>query len=127
MILSPPFLATADAGRVARALTLSVMLAGKPGQYRVTGGSAPHYVDIRHGDIPGCDCEDFIAGGNESRPCKHILAAHLVEIGKHPRYVGVCSECGTTIANDEESHRAAGPVARLYCGTCAAVCTAGVR
>lgn len=45
------------------------------GRYRVTGGSAPHVVDL-NGAAPRCDCDDFAFRGRV-RLCKHITAAQL--------------------------------------------------
>lgn len=62
--------------RLAAARALDARPVG-PGQYRVTGGAAPHYVDLAADGaaLPKCDCPDALY-----RPafvCKHRLAASL--------------------------------------------------
>jgi hypothetical protein len=44
------------------------------GRYEITGGSAPHVVDIRE---RSCDCTDFAVHGGA---CKHLLRA-LMAVG----------------------------------------------
>ncbi len=64
-----------EAGRLERCLGLTVEHVG-PGQYRVDGGTEPHWVDLRSRFVPRCDCGDHLW---RERVCKHILAALLRE------------------------------------------------
>jgi hypothetical protein len=64
-----------EAGRLERCLGLEVELIG-PGQYLVTGGTEPHWVDLRERLLTRCDCGDHLW---RERVCKHILAAMLRE------------------------------------------------
>ena len=64
-----------EAGRLERCLGLVAERIG-PGQYRVAGGSEPHWVDLRSRLVPRCDCGDHLW---RERVCKHILAALLRE------------------------------------------------
>lgn len=67
-----------DPVRLAAAATLVAWPVG-PGQYRVTGGAATHYVDLGADGaaLPKCDCGDALW-----RPqfvCKHRLCAYAAE------------------------------------------------
>jgi hypothetical protein len=64
-----------ESGRLERCLGLEVELVG-PGQYCVTGGTEPHWVDLRERLLTRCDCGDHLW---RERVCKHILAAMLRE------------------------------------------------
>jgi hypothetical protein len=64
-----------EAGRLERCLGLVAEPAGR-GRYRVTGGTEPHWVDLRSRMVPRCDCGDHLW---RERICKHILAAMLRE------------------------------------------------
>jgi hypothetical protein len=64
-----------EAGRLERCLGLEVECIG-PGQYCVTGGTEPHFVDLRERLLTRCDCGDHLW---RERVCKHILAAMLRE------------------------------------------------
>jgi AAA domain-containing protein/SWIM zinc finger len=44
-----------------------------PGRYRVTGGDAPHVVELGDGTGARCDCPDFHFRGH-TRDCKHLAA-----------------------------------------------------
>ena len=62
-----------------RRLERSLGLVGKwvaPGQYRVSGGHEPHWVDLYTAQFPRCDCADHLW---RDALCKHILAALLRE------------------------------------------------
>ena len=60
---------------VQRALTLQVAL-GEEGTYYVTGGYAPHWVNLVDPQMPRCDCVDHDA---RNRLCKHLVAVLLAE------------------------------------------------
>lgn len=61
--------------RLEKALSLKVTpLRTGPGQFRVTGGREPHYVDLVSEGVPPCDCGDFLMRGEA---CKHQLAVLL--------------------------------------------------
>jgi hypothetical protein len=62
-------------GRLERALQLHATRA-EPGQYRVAGGTATHWVDLYTAGLPRCDCGDHLW---RDQACKHILAALLRE------------------------------------------------
>jgi hypothetical protein len=62
-------------GRLERALLLHATRAA-PGQYRVAGGKATHWVDLYTAGLPRCDCGDHLW---RDQACKHILAALLRE------------------------------------------------
>lgn len=64
-----------EAGRLERCLGLEVECVA-PGQYLVTGGDEPHWVDLRERLLTRCDCGDHLW---RERICKHILAAMLRE------------------------------------------------
>lgn len=64
-----------EAGRLERCLGLEVEVIA-PGQYLVTGGTEPHWVDLRERLLTRCDCGDHLW---RERVCKHILAAMLRE------------------------------------------------
>ncbi len=64
-----------EAGRLERCLGLEVECIGH-GQYLVTGGTEPHWVDLRSRLLTRCDCGDHLW---RERVCKHILAAMLRE------------------------------------------------
>lgn len=64
-----------EAGRLERCLGLEVECIA-PGQYLVTGGDEPHWVDLRERLLTRCDCGDHLW---RERVCKHILAAMLRE------------------------------------------------
>lgn len=49
---------------------LSVEQTG-PGQFYVTGGKEPHWVNLSHMDVPMCDCGDHLW---RDRLCKHVRA-----------------------------------------------------
>lgn len=61
---------------LARARDLGARAIGV-GQYHVVGGTEDHYVDLVSGDIPRCDCADYLY---RDRLCKHVLAA-LISAG----------------------------------------------
>jgi hypothetical protein len=65
-----------DLGRLERGLGLEVAEVG-PGRYAVSGGSEPHWVDLRTPNHPRCDCGDHLW---REQICKHILAA-LLRVG----------------------------------------------
>src|SRR5262252_8798453 len=64
-----------DEGRLGRSLSLRAERVGH-GQYRFTGGSEPHWVDLYTAAQPRCDCADHLWRENM---CKHILAALIRE------------------------------------------------
>lgn len=64
-----------EEGRLERCLALVAESLGQ-GRYRVTGGTEPHWVDLRSRYVPRCDCGDHLW---RERVCKHILAALLRE------------------------------------------------
>ena len=65
-------MADVDEERAERAADLSCSRIGA-GQYRVTGGAEPHFVDLRaEGAADRCDCGDHLWRGVT---CKHIAAA----------------------------------------------------
>jgi SWIM zinc finger len=64
-----------DPDRLERSFGLSGERVGQ-GQYRVSGGSQAHWVDLVDEAHPRCDCGDHLWG---ERICKHILAALLRE------------------------------------------------
>jgi uncharacterized Zn finger protein len=64
-----------DLKRLERGLDLQLERVGM-GQYRVSGGSQAHWVDLYHAAHPRCDCGDHLW---RDRVCKHILAAMLRE------------------------------------------------
>jgi hypothetical protein len=64
-----------EPGRLERCLGLSVEHAGR-GRYLVSGGTEPHWVDLRSRWVPRCDCGDYLW---REQICKHILAAMLRE------------------------------------------------
>jgi hypothetical protein len=63
--------------RRAVALLKGVERAG-PRQYRVRGQDEPEYAVSLDGDPP-CYCADYYHRGSPTNPCKHILAARLVD------------------------------------------------
>lgn len=64
-----------EPGRLERCLGLNVEHVGR-GRYLITGGTEPHWVDLRSALVPRCDCGDHLW---RERICKHILAAMLRE------------------------------------------------
>jgi hypothetical protein len=62
---------TIDAGRLERSLGLTVEPIGAE-QFRVTGGSSPHYVNLAPDAAVPCDCADYARRGGV---CKHIAAS----------------------------------------------------
>jgi hypothetical protein len=64
-----------DLDRLERSLELLGERVGE-GQYRVSGGSQVHWVDLFDAGHPRCDCGDHLW---RDRVCKHILAALLRE------------------------------------------------
>jgi hypothetical protein len=64
-----------DLDRLERSLQLDGERVGI-GQYRVTGGTQPHWVDLYTTSHPRCDCGDHLW---REQICKHILAALLRE------------------------------------------------
>ncbi len=65
-----------DLERLERGIQLQVTEVG-PGRYAVSGGTEPHWVDLRTPNQPRCDCGDHLW---RERVCKHILAA-LLRVG----------------------------------------------
>lgn len=64
-----------DLDRLERSLGLQGERVGA-GQYRVTGGTQDHWVDLYTTTNPRCDCGDHLW---RERICKHIIAALLRE------------------------------------------------
>jgi uncharacterized Zn finger protein len=64
-----------DPGRLERGLALHLERVGD-GQYRATGGTQAHWVDLYNAAHPRCDCGDHLW---REQVCKHILAAMLRE------------------------------------------------
>jgi hypothetical protein len=64
-----------DLDRLERSLQLTGVRVGH-GQYRVTGGTQDHWVDLYTTSHPRCDCGDHLW---RDQICKHILAALLRE------------------------------------------------
>jgi hypothetical protein len=64
-----------DLDRLERSLGLRGERVGN-GQYRVTGGTQDHWVDLYTTTNPRCDCGDHLW---RDRICKHIIAALLRE------------------------------------------------
>ena len=62
---------TVDAERLARAAHLVVVRIAAD-RYQVTGGRAPHVVQLADGRLR-CDCQDQL----RRRGCKHVLAVVL--------------------------------------------------
>jgi hypothetical protein len=56
-------------------MTLTVERIG-PGQYRVSGGDEPHYVNLAEIDVPMCDCAHHIW---RDAICRHIKAARAFQ------------------------------------------------
>jgi len=67
-----------DPARLARAVHLRAEPLGQ-GLWRVTGGDAPHLVDIETGS---CDCVDYRLLGTR---CKHVLAVRLAVLEPETR------------------------------------------
>ncbi|HEU4589047.1 MAG TPA: SWIM zinc finger family protein [Gemmatimonadales bacterium] len=64
-----------DPSRLERGLALHLERVGD-GQYRATGGTQDHWVDLYNAAHPRCDCGDHLW---REQVCKHILAAMLRE------------------------------------------------
>ena len=64
---------TIDAGRLVRALTLTVRPLDDGDGYEVSGGHSPHVVRSTE-DGMACDCPDSLYHAGE---CKHLLAVTL--------------------------------------------------
>src|SRR5215218_6976464 len=64
-----------DLDRLERSLQLTGVRVGH-GQYRVSGGTQDHWVDLYTTSHPRCDCGDHLW---RDQICKHILAALLRE------------------------------------------------